>query len=34
MSVFNINNKTDHTKALAFLDESGAAPIQRYDVLK
>jgi ribonucleoside-diphosphate reductase beta chain len=34
MSVFNINNKTDHTKALAFLDESGAAPVQRYDVLK
>jgi len=34
MSVFNIDNKTDHTKALAFLDESGAAPIQRYDVLK
>jgi len=34
MSVFNINNKTDHTRALAFLDESGAAPIQRYDVLK
>ena len=34
MSVFNINNKTDHTKNLAFLDESGAAPIQRYDVLK
>jgi ribonucleoside-diphosphate reductase beta chain len=34
MSVFNIDNKTDHTRALAFLDESGAAPIQRYDVLK
>ena len=34
MSVFNINNKKDHTKALAFLDESGSAPIQRYDVLK
>ena len=34
MSVFNINNKTDHTKSLAFLDEAGAPPIQRYDVLK
>jgi ribonucleoside-diphosphate reductase beta chain len=34
MSVFNINNKKNHTEALAFLDESGAAPIQRYDVLK
>lgn len=34
MSVFNINNKTDHTKALAFLDEAGPAAIQRYDVLK
>jgi len=34
MSVFNINNKTNHTQSLAFLDESGAAPIQRYDVLK
>lgn len=34
MSVFNINNKVDHTKALAFLDDSGTQPIQRYDVLK
>jgi len=34
LSVFNINNKKNHTQALAFLDESGAAPIQRYDVLK
>ena len=34
MSVFNINNKKNHTEALAFLDDSGAAPIQRYDVLK
>ena len=34
MSVFNINNKKDHTQALAFLDESGTQPIQRYDVLK
>ena len=34
MSVFNINNKKNHTEALAFLDAAGAAPIQRYDVLK
>ena len=34
MSVFNINNKNNHTQALAFLDEAGGAPIQRYDVLK
>ena len=34
MGVFNINNKMDHTKALAFLEESGKAPIQRNDVLK
>lgn len=34
MSVFNINNKKDHTKSLAFFDQTGGAPIQRYDVLK
>lgn len=34
MSVFNINNKNNHTQSLAFLDESGTQPIQRYDVLK
>lgn len=34
MSVFNIKNKTDHTKSLAFLDTSGTPPVQRYDVLK
>jgi ribonucleoside-diphosphate reductase beta chain len=34
MSVFNINNKNKHTEALAFLDDSGAQPIQRYDTLK
>ena len=33
-SVFNSDNKTDHTKALAFLDSSGAVAIQRYDTLK
>ncbi len=34
MSVFNINNKNKHTESLAFLDASGAQPIQRYDTLK
>lgn len=34
MSVFNINNKTRHTEALAFLDPSGASAIQRYETLK
>ena len=34
MKVFNINNKNKHTESLAFLDESGAQPIQRYDTLK
>ena len=34
MSVFNIDNKNKHTESFAFLDESGAHPIQRYDVLK
>jgi ribonucleoside-diphosphate reductase beta chain len=34
MSVFNINNKNNHTQSLAFLDESGTQPVQRYDVLK
>ena len=34
MSVFNINNKKNHTESLAFLDESGTQPVQRYDVLK
>jgi ribonucleoside-diphosphate reductase beta chain len=34
MSVFNLDNKGDHTKSLAFLDAAGAHPIQRYDVLK
>ncbi len=33
MSVFNIR-KTDHTKALAFLDPNGTPAVQRYDVLK
>ena len=34
MSVFNSENKADHTKALAFLDPSGGVTIQRYDMLK
>jgi len=34
MSVFDITNKTDHTKVLAFLDPSGGPTIQRYDTLK
>lgn len=34
MSVFNINNKTKHTEALAFLDSSGTPALQRYETLK
>jgi len=34
MSVFNSQNKADHTKAKAFLDPSGGVTIQRYDMLK
>ena len=34
MSVFNAQNKADHTKALAFLDPAGGVTIQRYDMLK
>jgi ribonucleoside-diphosphate reductase beta chain len=34
MSVFNINNKTKHTSALAFLDPAGPVTIQRYETLK
>jgi len=34
MSVFNINNKADHTKVLAFLDPSGPCTLQRYETLK
>lgn len=33
-SVFDVSNRTDHTKALAFLDPSGGPTIQRYDTLK
>lgn len=34
MSVFNLNNKTKHTEALAFLDPSGSVTVQRYETLK
>jgi ribonucleoside-diphosphate reductase beta chain len=34
MSVFNIQNKGNHLKALAFLDPQGGSSIQRYDTVK
>ena len=34
MSVFNINNKINHTAAKAFLDPTGPVTIQRYETLK
>lgn len=34
MSVFDVNNKSDHTKSLAFLDPQGGVTIQRYDTMK
>jgi len=34
MTVFDATNKSDHTKALAFLDPNGGVAIQRYDMLK
>ena len=33
-SVFNSANKTDHTKAIAFMDPAGPVAIQRYDTMK
>jgi len=33
-SVFDVNNKSDHTKSLAFLDPNGGVTIQRYDTMK
>lgn len=33
-SVFDIENRVDHTKVKAFLDPSGGPTIQRYDTLK
>ncbi len=34
MSVFDTENRVDHTKVTAFLDPSGGPTIQRYDTLK
>lgn len=34
MRVFNISNKKNHTKSLAFLDPAGGSPIQRFDTIK
>ena len=34
MNVFDVKNKTDHTKVTAFLDPSGGPTIQRYDTMK
>jgi len=34
MSVFNVDNRSDHTKNLAFLDPNGGVSIQRYDTMK
>lgn len=34
MTVFDINNKSDHTKSLAFLDPNGGVSIQRYETMK
>ena len=34
MTVFDTNNKSDHTKSLAFFDPNGGVTIQRYDTLK
>ena len=34
MSVFDVNNKSNHVENLAFLDPSGGVTIQRYDTMK
>jgi ribonucleoside-diphosphate reductase beta chain len=34
MSVFDTENKSDHTQSLAFLDPNGGVTIQRYDTMK
>lgn len=34
MSVFDINNKQDHTQSLMFFDQSGGVTLQRYETLK
>ena len=33
-SVFDVNNRTDHTTVRAFLDPTGGPTIQRYDTMK
>ena len=33
-TVFDANDRSDHTKSLAFLDPNGGVSIQRYDTLK
>jgi ribonucleoside-diphosphate reductase beta chain len=34
MSVFDVNNRVDHTSVASFLDPTGGPTIQRYDTLK
>jgi len=34
MSVFDVNNKANHTEVSAFLDPTGGPTIQRYDTMK
>ena len=34
IKVFDTQNKTDHTKSLAFLDPAGGVTLQRYETLK
>jgi len=34
MSVFNVNNRADHTSVASFLDPSGGPTLQRYDTLR
>jgi len=34
MSVFDVNNRVDHTTVASFLDPTGGPTIQRYDTLK
>ena len=34
MSVLDVKNKSDHTKAKMFLDSNGGLGMQRFDILK
>src|SRR6056300_1632700 len=34
MSVFDVNNRADHTAVASFMDPTGGPTIQRYDTLK